>query len=251
MSCRKAILSPLHFRSNRFIILFICSCSLLFLSVHTASSKMKAIARDSESIYLEDIPGLDPIFLKITKLTGLYGERLLQFLTRNVIQGSEVELIAYHKDAYLIRTTSPSYEGWVSTNDITPLGEDIIERINAEMKQQQKFAAAIKQKNVIPGMNFDQVKKVLGRPTSESFRVDATGRMDTWSYVEYKNEYESRRLFDSYTGRYYYQTYTIKVPVGTLDVEFLDGTVVALERYKDDQKRRNIRLKTAPIYSTN
>ncbi|NJK92177.1 MAG: hypothetical protein HC904_10310 [Blastochloris sp.] len=72
-------------------------------------------------------------------------------------------------------------------------------------------------------MSFDHVQSSLGKPSNKSFRSDEKGRLDIWSYVDYERRTEFRQAIDPLTRKVVQIPFTVKVPVGSLNIEFKTG----------------------------
>ena len=208
--------------------------SLLFLFSFSffASFSLKAADRiqDPEAIYLTSLPSQKPLLLKIQETTGVYATRTFQARLRNFTDGTEVQLIAYSPKSYLVKNPKTKHEGWVKSIHIEKIDPKVLEKLLAEAKEEQTFQEAIKNKEVLAGMTFEHVKKALGKPSEKSFRQDENGRYDQWSYIEYKSTSEVRPIQNPQTGEIFYQSHRVKIPVGSLDIEFKNGRVSAIQK---------------------
>jgi hypothetical protein len=200
--------------------------------------------RDPEAFYVEGLPGVDAIILKIEGLTPVYATRNLTAHVGNFIAGEEVILIAHHPDSYLVRARKAKLEGWVSPQTISPIDPLLLKEAQIALEDEKRYQEGIKKREVIAGMTYDHVLKAIGKPENKSFRQDETGRYDRWSYVEYDTIIEQRPYRDVYTGQLLYQSVRVKIPVGSLDIEFTQGRVSALERTQTAAPSRSkIRLR--------
>jgi hypothetical protein len=200
--------------------------------------------RDPEALYIEGLPGIDAIILKVQGPTPVYATRNLTAHVGNFIAGEEVILIAHHADSYLVRAPKGKLEGWVSPQYISAIDPVLLKEAQAAIEEEKRYQEAIKKKEVIAGMTYDHVLKAIGRPENKSFRQDETGRYDRWSYIEYETIIEQHPYRDAYTGQTLFRSVRVKVPVGSLDIEFTHGRVSALERTQTAAPSRNkIRLR--------
>lgn len=204
------------------------TCSLTLAAITPAETNR---LRDKEAVYLTDAPDYKPITLKVTKLSGVYARRSLNGHVRNVLQGEEVHLIAYHPDAYFIREVSTGKTGWVSAKDLEPVDKKVIDGLMATIEERKRILEAIREHEVLPGMNTSQVQASLGKPTETSFRIDENGRVDLWKFIEYDRSYETQLSTDAY-GRTFYRQVPVLVPESELQVEFKEGIVTAIQKKK-------------------
>lgn len=207
---------------------------LLLSFILIFSSAFAGIEQDPESFYLRPDHN---ITLTAIRATAVYGTRSLMPLLKTFPQDTQVRLIAYHPNALLIRDIKSGYEGWVLPDDWTEIDPKLISQIEAEAKEELSFKDAIKNEEVLPGMSFEHVMAALGKPTTKSFRSDEKGRFDIWTYTEFQRVTQYRQIVNPTTGRLESVPYTVKVPVGSMNVEFKSGRVSATERTQNQSLR--------------
>jgi hypothetical protein len=203
-------------------------CLLLILVTFNPLSAQ--LTPDPEVFYLKTDK---PLFLKAQTATPVYGSRSLQPLVKTFNQDDELQLLAYHPQALFVRNTRTGYEGWVEKSYVTEIDPKWIEQQKAEAEEAKAFAAAIKNEEVLPGMTFDHVQSALGKPTNKTFRTDEKGRLDIWAYVDFERQTEYRQSIDPLTRKVINVPYVVKIPVGSLNVEFKNGRVTAIERTRN------------------
>jgi hypothetical protein len=184
--------------------------------------------REPEALYLEDIDYPEKVILEIDRTVPVYASRTFNAFMRNFIAGERVELIAYSPLSYLVRNVKDGFEGWTPAKDMKPIPEETLKEIHYLEKEAARFVEALKNKEIVSGMSFELVRKILGKPDNKSFRQDQHGRKDIWEYVEYKTTYIHQSARDVY-GRLYYRSIPIREPVGRMIVEFQEGRVTAVE----------------------
>lgn len=195
--------------------------------------------RDPEALYLDGVSGMAPVVLKVQALTPVYATRNLTAHVGNFVANEEVILVAHHTDSYLIRAKTGKLEGWVSPKNVSAPDPAIIKTLRAAVEEELRYQNAIQKKEVISGMTFEHVLKALGKPDNKSFREDENGRFDLWSYIAYDTQIEQRPYRNPLTGQIYMETVRVKVPVGSLDVEFKGGRVSAVEKKRDTNQTHN------------
>lgn len=178
-----------------------------------------------------------PLLLKAKTATPVYGNKSFQPLVKTFHQDEELELVAFHPKALLVKNTRTGYEGWIDPSYVDGLDHKKIEQLKAEVEETKVFAEAVKNEEVLPGMNYEHVQKALGKPTNKTFRTDEKGRLDIWAYIDFERRTEYRQGIDPVTRRLANVPYTVKVPVGSLNVEFKNGRVSAIERTRDPAAR--------------
>jgi hypothetical protein len=205
----------------------------------SCASITAADLRDPEALYLDAVTGVDPIVLKVTSTAALYANRNLSAHTGNLVAGDEVRLIAHHPTAFLVRSTKGRAEGWVRPDLVTPPDPNALKILQTAVEEEARYQSAIGKKEVLAGMTFDHVLAALGKPERKSFREDENGRFDLWSYVEYETQIEQQPYRDIYTQRLLYRSVRVKVPVGSLNIEFKQGRVTAVERTQESPSPGN------------
>lgn len=215
--------------SGRFAIAF-----ALVLAVGSAGLRadVPKVLQQPGVLYLGDnLP--QPIFIKLDKPVRAYFDRDFSSIAGTYSQGTELRLVGVAGTGYLV--TGPHrgspLQAWVKIADVPTVDPAILREAEAHKRKQDEIDAAIADKRVVEGMNFDQVRKSLGRPDEASFREEVgKGRIDTWNYITY--ELVPRTVYvPSAYGGYIIQTVYDKIPNGELAVEFLGGGVVAIEEH--------------------
>jgi hypothetical protein len=206
--------------------LFFCFTALLLGGMSLTAQ----FDQDPDVLYLKADKVL---LLKTLQATPVYANRSFQPQVKTFSQDQELQLLAYHPQALLVKNTSTGYEGWVDPALVTQIERARINQWKAEAEEAKAFAEAIKNEEVLPGMSFENVVQSLGKPTQKSFRSDEKGRRDLWSYVDFERRTEYRQSFDPLSGRVITIPYVVKVAVGSLDVEFHNGRVSAVERTRE------------------
>jgi hypothetical protein len=185
--------------------------------------------RDPEAFYLSVLGDAKKIELTVLETAGLYADRKQAGFLGNAIKGDKVLLVAYHPEAMLVKETSGKTAGWILAKALSPVEQALIDELKAGKQEKKQFAEAIKEKEVLPGMTFDDVKKALGKPDKVSFRKDENGQFDKWSYLTYESITYYRQIRDD-QNRLINVPYRKKIPVGSFDVEFKNGRVSAIEQ---------------------
>ena len=216
---------------------------LLLLALSPAGVRCAGndFGRDPEATYFQDYPDLKPITLKVLKVTAVYADRTRNAVIKNFLPDESVELLAYAPQTLFVKNSRSGYEGWVPAENLSVPPPADLEKLRALVAEDKKITDAIKNKEVIPGMNFAQVQAALGKPNSKTFREDENGRFDKWSYVDYEvqyqTQYQNQPYYNAATRSYFNNPVqvqvAIKVPVGSINVEFRKGRVTAFENVKN------------------
>jgi hypothetical protein len=172
----------------------------------------------------------------IQKGTTLYLHRDFQTPLAALYNGQKVELIGMAPEGYLLATIyrNNSTTGWIKPSDLPP-GIDQAIFVMAQKNQARRDAVsvAIANKNVIQGMSPDEVKQAVGAPTSISSRTDPHGEALTWIYTTYREDPQYEYTLDPY-GHPVLQTYYVKIPIGQMIVQFVNGVVYSIEQHHTD-----------------
>ena len=217
----------------QYIVRGLCLACLFQLTASGLGIDNKNAIRDPEVIYLPESTSEKAFVLKVLKATAVYADRTRQAYMKNFSEGEQVQLLALGPDSYYVRNTRTGYEGWVQKDTLSAIDKAQLNAVLSQAAEEEKFATAIRKKEILPGMNFDQVKAALGKPGIQTFRQDENGRSDKWSYVDYDIRYENQTSYDAVRGVYINTAVPIKVAVGSLDIEFRGGRVTAIERTRD------------------
>ena len=186
--------------------------------------------RDSTVLYLdENLPQAPVVALK--QATEVFLGKDLQGLAAALPAGTKISVLGYHPEVWLVRVqrAGGTIEGWVASDRVV-VDAKLLEQAAANKAQREQFDAAIKEKRVLEGMTFDDVRQALGKPDKISFRKDQNGRIDSWNFITYDRvpQYDYRR---DALGRLVRYVYYVKVPIGDLLVEFQDERVTAIEQH--------------------
>jgi hypothetical protein len=77
------------------------------------------------------------------------------------------------------------------------------------------------------------VKAAVGKPNGVASKADPHGEALTWVYTTYREDPQYEYSLDAY-GRPVLQTYYVKVPIGQMIIEFVNGVVYSVEQHKND-----------------
>jgi hypothetical protein len=192
--------------------------------------------RDATVLYLDENLPQAPLVALLGPADVFLGKDL-QGLAASLSAGTKISVVGYHPEAWLVRfqKAGSTIEGWVAPDRIA-VDVKLLEQATAHKAQREQIEEAIKEKRILEGMTFEDVRKALGKPDKTSFRKDQNGRIDNWNFITYDRipQYDYRR--DAF-GRFVRYTYYIKVPVGDLLVEFQDGRVIAFEEHRQERPR--------------
>ncbi len=209
----------------------------LFLALGAASLRadLDPALREQGVLYFDgNLP--DKVIATIQKTTTLYLHRDYQMPLAALYEGQKVEIIGMAPEGYLLTADvrNNTTTGWIKP-DALPPGIDPAIFVTAQKNQARRdaVAVAIANKNVIQGMTPDEVKQAVGAPTGISSKSDPHGEALTWIYTTYREDPQYEYNIDAY-GHPILQTYYVKVPIGQMIIQFVNGTVYSIEQHKND-----------------
>ena len=216
--------------------LLLITCALLLaLSATGARADLDPALREQGVLYFEgNLP--DKVTATIHTTTTLYLHRDFQTPLAALYDGQKVELIGMAPEGYLLTMNyrNNTTTGWIKPGDL-PSGIDPAIFVTAQKNQARRdaVAVAIANKNVIQGMTPDEVKQSVGKPNDVASKSDPHGEALTWIYTTYREDPQYEYSIDPY-GHPILQTYYVKVPIGQMIIEFVNGTVYSIEQHKTD-----------------
>jgi hypothetical protein len=124
--------------------------------------------------------------------------------------------------------------GWVDADALEPLSLEQRAELDQRSQRRQTNRAAIARHEVLIGMTPAEVIAALGQPTERSRTATADGEEETWSFTAYRSESYTQT---SYVGGFAVtETLYRKVAVGTKQVVFRNGQVVAIRESQNAQQ---------------
>lgn len=208
---------------------------LLLFTAAGARADLDPALREQGVLYFEgNLP--EKVVATIHATTTLYLHRDFQLPLAALYNGQKVELIGMAQEGYLLTTTvrNNTTTGWIKPNDL-PSGIDPAIFVAAQKSQARRdaVAVAIANKNVIQGMTPEEVKKSIGAPNGVSSKSDPHGDALTWVYTTYREDPQYEYSIDAF-GHPVLQTYYVKVPIGQMIIQFVNGAVYSIEQHKND-----------------
>lgn len=190
-------------------------------------------SREPDVLYFDqNLP--EKIIVTLEKSANVYLDKDLQTLAATLPPGTKVQILGLVNDGNYFVTTKyrgTRIEGWAFSGDFPPLDPKLIETAKKSQLWRESVQRAIKEKRVVQGMTFDDVKKSLGKPDRTSSRQDAQTKFDTWMYITYELVPQNSYVTDAW-GRVTIQTIYVKKPIGELTVEFNSGIVTGIEEHR-------------------
>ncbi len=191
--------------------------------------------KDPDVLYLEGLKEELPAAV-LKAGADVFTDRDLARHLATFPQGTPVQVIGWHKSGWLVSAEIKGnhVEGWVGADRIS-LPPEVLQKAREIAKFKKAVEVAIRNKQVIPEMTFEEVRQTLGKPTRLSFRHDTKGKLDVWTYLRYQEVPQVSWVRDA-VGNLVQATTYVRIPVGELKVEFQEGKVVAVEEVKELKK---------------
>lgn len=190
-------------------------------------------SREPDVLYFDqNLP--EKIVVTLEKNANVYLDKDLQTLAAALPPGTKVQILGLVNDGnYFVSTKyrGTRIEGWAFAGDFPPIDSKLIETAKKSQAWRESVQRAIKEKRVVQGMTFDDVKKSLGKPDRTSSRQDAQTKFDTWTFITYELVPQNSYVTDAW-GRVTIQTIYVKKPIGELTVEFNNGIVTGIEEHR-------------------
>lgn len=208
---------------------------LLVLSMNLAPAEVAPELREPDVLYFEgNLP--NKITATVQNQATVYLNRDFQSVLAALYPGQTMELVGMCPEGFLIKSTyrNNSVLGWIRPVDL-PAGIDTNLFAEAKKSQEHRDAVnvAISNKTVIQGMTQDEVKQSVGRPEQTTSHSDANGTVLTWTYTTYREDPQYTYVLNAYGQPSLVTTY-VKIPIGQLIVDFVNGGVTAVTQRKVD-----------------
>lgn len=212
------------------------SCVLaLALSLAPAQAQIAPELREQGVLYFEgNLP--DKITATLQSSATVYLHRDFQTALAALYAGQNIELIGMSPDGFLLKANyrNNTLMGWIRPADLPPgIDPALFATAKKNQAHHDAVAAAITAKTVIQGMSPDEVKQAVGRPEGSSSHTDANGSVQSWTYTTYREDPQYTYAMNAY-GQPFLQTTYIKVPIGQMQVDFVNGAVTAISQRKTD-----------------
>jgi hypothetical protein len=158
---------------------------------------------------------------------------------------------------------------WIEPRFLGGVPEDLVPKLRAADERRRQVEAFLARNEVAIGMTLDEVARSLGKPQKRSSTTNRGGSTQTFEYVRYKlipqTVYtptyaqtvlgiapDRRRPLETVVlrgGGYGLNASTVyvKVPVGTINVRFLNGIVDSIEESEGTLVGANASIVVPPI----
>jgi len=202
---------------------------LALLALAAVQLQASPIVREPEAIYLSDFSA-QPIQVKLKAATMSYFRPDMQRYAGTLRFPQTVEVQAITDHACRVRGNAQQGQvlAWVPTEALEGLPPELLADLRKAEERRKVVEALIAKNEVAIGMTVEEVARSIGRPQKTTSRVNEEGEEQIWEYIRYKLV-PQQTLVNTPTGPATSVLY-VRVPVGTMEVRYRDGLVVALDQ---------------------
>lgn len=229
------------------------------------------IVREPGVIYLSDFEVKEPRFA-LNAAAPCYFESSMKRYAGTLRFPQRVELDAV-SPAGMYRVRGNARQGgvaaWIEPRFLDGVPEDLVPKLRAADERRREVEALIARNEVAIGMTLDEVGRSLGKPQKRSSTTNREGSTQKFEYIRYKLVPQTvytpgyaqtvlgiappdpRRPLETVLVRGGYglnaSTVYVKVPVGTINVSFLNGIVESIEESEGTLVGANASIVVPPI----
>lgn len=225
--------------------------SLALVLAAAQAALASPIIRESGAIYLSDFAE-KPLRLQLLRAAPCYFDiKLTRYAgTLRFPQTVQVEALAEHACRIRGNAQQGGVAAWIPYEDLEPLPKDFLASLQKAEERRREVEALIARNEIAIGMTEDEVRRSAGKPQKTIRRADKDAVRQVWKYVRYQlvpqtvsapvvtqtvttitNTTNQPPITIIGSGpSWVSSTIYVKVPVGELTVEFLDGVVESIEQ---------------------
>ncbi len=231
------------------------------------------IVREPGAIYLSDFD-LPPIRLALREAAPCYFELDAKRYAGTLRFPQSVKLDAVAPDG-MLRIRGNARQGgvaaWIDPQVVDGMPPDFIANLRKADERRRQVEELIGRNEVAIGMTLDEVARSLGKPQKRSTRTGREGSTQVFEYIKYKlvpqtvftpsyastiagYRPEPGKKLETVVMRSGYgygaSTIYVKVPVGTVTVNFLNGVAESIEESEGTLTGANASIVVPPINVT-
>ena len=228
------------------------------------------IVREPGVIYLSDFELTDSRF-PLTGPANCYFDANMKRYAGALRFPQRVQLDAV-SPAGMYRVRGNARQGgvaaWIEPQFLDGVPEDLVPKLRAADERRREVEALIARNEVAIGMTLDEVGRSLGKPQKRSSTTNREGSTQSFEYVRYKlipqtvytPTYAQTVLGITPDPRWRLETVVVrggyglnastvyvKVPVGTINVSFLNGIVESIEESEGTLVGANASIVVPPV----
>lgn len=229
------------------------------------------IVREPGAIYLSDFD-LPPIRLALREAAPCYFELDARRYAGTLRFPQSVKLDAVAPDG-MLRIRGNARQGgvaaWIDPQVVDGMPPDFVANLRKADERRTQVEELIARNEVAIGMTLDEVARSLGKPQKRSTRTGREGSAQVFEYIKYKlvpqtvftpsyastivgYHPEPGKKLETVVvrGGYGASTIYVKVPVGTVTVNFLNGVAESIEESEGTLAGANASIVVPPINVT-
>jgi len=243
---------------------------LALLLAVTPAVQAGPIVREAGAIYLSDFHEKLPRF-RLLAAAPCYFESSMKRYAGTLRFPQTVQLDAISEQG-MLRVLGNAKQGgvaaWIEPQYLEGLPENYLEIATRAEQRRREVEALIARNEVAIGMTLEEVGRSLGKPQKRSSTTNREGSTQTFEYVRYKlipqTVYtptyaqtvlgitpDPRRRLETVvvSGGYGLNASTVyvKVPVGTINVSFVNGIVESIEESEGTLVGANASIVVPPV----
>lgn len=228
------------------------------------------IAREPGVIYLSDFAIKDPRF-PLTGPANCYFDVNMKRFAGTLRFPQRVQLDAVSPTG-MYRVRGNARQGgvaaWIEPRFLDGVPDDLVTKLRAAEERRKQVDELIAANEVAIGMTLDEVGRSLGKPQKRSSTTNREGSTQSFEYIRYKLVPQTvytpayaqtvlgirpdpRRPLETVVVRSGYglnaSTIYVKVPVGTINVEFLNGIVESINESEGTLSGANASIVVPPV----
>lgn len=191
-----------------------------------------------------------PIRLIVARPTAIYAQSDMQRALGEMLQGTQVELVALTDNSYRVRGRAKhgGVAGWMRREDLTSADPELHSKLKKLYERQVAVEEMIAKKQIAIGMTPEEVRASLGKPSRKYSRTTVSGREESLEYILYENVPQTATGYDRY-GNLVQSVIYVKVETGRLTVNFENGFVSEIEETKGNPLGSGgVKIVPPPLY---
>jgi hypothetical protein len=243
---------------------------LAFLLLPWAGAVAGPIVREPGAIYLSDF-GLPPIRLNLLQAAPCYFEMDARRYAGTLRFPQAVKLDAVAPDG-MLRVRGNARQGgvaaWIDPKFIEGMPPDFVANLRKADDRRRQVEELIARNEIAIGMTPEEVSRSLGKPQKRSTRTGREGSTQIFEYIRYQlvpqtvftpsfastitgyrpqpgKKLETVTVNSGYG--YGASTVYVKVPVGTVTVNFVNGVAESIEESEGTLAGANATIVVPPI----
>ncbi len=208
----------------------VAACWLTLSLMAAASGGVRgAEIRYDDVIYLDALK-LPPLKLKALVRAPITFSRDATSVVGHVSPKQTVNVLGVGEQHHYVSVIAVSglVRGWIPVSALENVSDNTVADLKRRHARMLKHKELIERKEVALGMNKDEVRASLGRPSKTARSVTAEGEVERWSYVVYRYLPQYQRVYDR-QGRLQQQVVYRRVPVGHRVVVFTNNEITRIE----------------------